>query len=219
MSAEPGLRERKKQRTRQLIAAAAFDLFAARGFDSVTVAEIARNADVSEATVFNYFPTKEDLVYGGLEAFEGALLQAVRDRGPGESITAAFGRFVTDQRGLLTAKEPEAAERLAAVSRIIAGSPALLARERQMFDNYTRSLAGIIAEETGARPDDIEPWVVANALLGAHRALVQYVRRQVLAGRRGPRLARAVRAQGERALAVLERGLAGYPGGRRDATG
>ena len=211
MSTEPGLRERKKQQTRQLIAAKALALFAERGFGGVTVAEVAREANVSEATVFNYFPTKEDLVYSGMEAFEAALLEAIRTRGPGESVPAAFGRFVTEPRGLLAANEPEASQQLATITRIISGSPALLARERQVFDHYTRSLAGLIAEETGARPDDVEPWVVANALMGVHRALVEYVRRQVLAGRRGPRLARAVRSQGEQALAVLEHGLAGYP--------
>src|SRR5881398_1947441 len=99
MSQEPGLRERKKQRTREQIAETARRLFVERGFDRVTVAEIARAADVSEATVFNYFPTKEDLVYWRLETFEEELLEAVRGREPGESFLAAFGRFVLAQRG------------------------------------------------------------------------------------------------------------------------
>jgi AcrR family transcriptional regulator len=217
VSAEPGLRERKKQQTRQLIAATALALFAERGFGGVTVAEVARKADVSEATVFNYFPTKEDLVYSGLQAFEAALLEAIRDRAPGESILTAFGRFVVKVQGLLAAKEPEASRQLATITRIITDSPALLARERQTFDHYTRSLAELIAGETGARPDDVEPWIVANALMGVHRALVEYVRHQVLAGRRGQQIARAVRSQGRRALALLERGLADYPGQGRGA--
>ena len=80
MESELSLRERKKQRTRQLIADTARAMFVERGFDAVAVAEVARAAEVAEATVFNYFPTKEDLVFQGMEAFEAELLDAVRDR-------------------------------------------------------------------------------------------------------------------------------------------
>jgi len=210
MSQEPGLRERKKQQTRLLIAHAARRLFAERGFEAVTVAEVARAAEVSEATVFNYFPTKEDLFYSGLEAFEEELLSTIRQREPGESILAAFGRFVLAPRGLLAARDAEAVERLAAISRVISDSPALLAREQQIFAGYTASLAALIAEETGAEADDVEPWVVANAMMGVHRALVHYTRGQIVAGSRNPRLARQMRAQGKQALASLERGLGDY---------
>src|SRR5437899_8340188 len=109
-----GLRELKKEQTRQLIADTAWRLFADRGFDGVTVAEIAREAEVAEQTVFNYFPTKEDLFYFRLEAFEEELLSAIREREPTESALAAFGRFVLKPRGLLAAQEPNAVERLAA---------------------------------------------------------------------------------------------------------
>src|SRR5436305_2265928 len=104
MSQELGLRERKKQRTRELIEATARRLFAERGFEAVPVAEIARQAEVSEATVFNYFPTKEDLFYSRLEAFEEELLSTIRDRAPGESVISAFSRFVLTLRGLLAAR-------------------------------------------------------------------------------------------------------------------
>ena len=112
MSQPAGLRERKKQQTRRLIADTARRLFAERSFDDVTVAEVARAAEVAEATVFNYFPSKEDLFYSGLEAFEEALLSAVRERQPGESVLAAFGRFVLEPRGLLAARDPDAVEHL-----------------------------------------------------------------------------------------------------------
>jgi AcrR family transcriptional regulator len=214
---EPGLRERKKQRTRQLIADTAWSLFAERGFDAVTVAEVARQADVSEATVFNYFPTKEDLVYGRMEAFEEELLDAIRGRAPDESPVDAFRRFALQPRGLLASRDDAAADQLVTIARVITGSPALLAREAQVFARYTRSLASLLAAETGAADDDVAPWVAANALLGVHRGLVDYVRRQALAGVRNPRLARDVRAQGERALELLERGLHGY-GGSGDVT-
>ena len=98
---EQGLRERKKERTRQLIAETARRLFAERGFAAVTVAEIAREADVAEKTVFNYFPTKEDLFYSRLDAFERELLDAIREREPNETVLDAFGRFLLQPRGVL----------------------------------------------------------------------------------------------------------------------
>src|SRR5262245_54198936 len=214
MSTEPGLRERKKQQTRQAIAAAALDLFTQHGFDAVTVLSIARRAGVYEATVFNYGHTKEDLVFGPLEDYEAALVQAIRERAPGQSVTAAFRDFILRPGGLLAMARPEAGEQLASMNRIIAASPALLARERHIYDRYTRGLAAVLAEERGRAADEVEPWVVAHAVIGVHRSLVEYVRRNVLAGRTGPGLARRVRAQAERALDVLDRGLAGYPGRR-----
>jgi AcrR family transcriptional regulator len=210
MSQGPGLRERKKLQTRQLIAETARRLFAERSFESVTVADVARAADVSEATVFNYFPTKEDLFYSGLEAFEEELLASIREREPGESVVAAFGRFVSQPRGLLAARDPESVERLAAISRVIVESPALLAREQRIFAGYTDSLAALLAEETNADAADVRPWVAANTLMGVHRAVVDHTRRAIVAGARNPQLARRVRAQTRQAIALLEDGLGDY---------
>jgi AcrR family transcriptional regulator len=133
MGAQPGLRERKKQRTRQLIADTAWRLFADRGFDRVTVAEVAREAQVAEATVFNYFPTKEDLFYHRLEAFEAGLVEAVAAREAGEPALAAVRRYLLASDGLLTeaaAGDADALQRLRTVNRVIAASPALQAREQ-----------------------------------------------------------------------------------------
>src|SRR6266496_5443895 len=109
---QPGLRERKKQRTRELIAETARRLFTERGFDGVTIAQIAGAAEVSQQTVFNYFPTKEDLVFWRLEAFEAELLTAIRERAPGEPVLTAFGRFVRAPRGLLAANDAATRARL-----------------------------------------------------------------------------------------------------------
>jgi AcrR family transcriptional regulator len=204
---ELGLRQRKKQRTRELIAETARRLFAERGFERVTIAEVAREADVSEQTVFNYFPTKEDLVYWRLEGFEDELLTAVRERDAGESVLRAFGRFVLRRRGLLAEPDPEARRRLLEITRMITASPALLERERAIFDRYTDSLARLVAEELGPRSDEVLPWVVANALMGIHRALLDYSRRRILAGAPNDRILRELRARGERSLATLEDGL------------
>ena len=210
MSQELGLRERKKQRTRELIAATARDLFIERGFEAVPVAAIARAAEVSEATVFNYFPTKEDLLYSRLEAFEEELLSAVRERQPGESVLAAFVRFLSVPRGLLASENPDVVEQLAAIVRVIAESPSLLAREQQVYARYTASLAALLAEETGGSADDVRPWILAHTLIGVHQALVDYSRDQILTGTRNPELVRRVRRQTRQALDLLAKGLGEY---------
>ena len=208
MNAATGLRERKKEQTRQAIAETARRLFAERGFDAVTVADVARAADVSQGTVFNYFPTKEDLFYGQMEDFEATLVEAVRGRARGESVLAAFRRVMLESSGRLASED--VAEMIASAARLIAASPALRAREREIVARHTGELAALIADETGAGHDDVEPWVVANALMGVQQALRFHVHASVLAGRRGPKLATAVRAQAKRAFTRLERGLGGY---------
>jgi AcrR family transcriptional regulator len=203
---KPGLRERKKEQTRALIADTARRLFAERGFDAVTVAEVARAADVSEKTVFNYFPSKEDLFYSRLEAFEDDLLRAIRDRRAGTSVLAAFRSFLMGRQGVFALDEG-ATEQLRGMTRLITESPALLARERVVFERYEDSLARLIAEETGAQPGDVEPRAVASALLGVHRALIGYVRSRALAGDSAAAIGPDVKKQAKRAFARLEKGL------------
>jgi AcrR family transcriptional regulator len=210
VSTMTGLRERKKEQTRRHIADTARRLFAERGFEHVTVSQVARAAEVSDQTVFNYFPTKEDLVYWRLGSFEDELLAAVRDRAPGESALAAFRRFLLAQRGLLGDADPDATEQLVAFTRMIDASPALQAREAQILNGYTRSLAALLAEQTGAEPGALEPVVVANALVGVHRSLIGYTRARILAGEHGPELAPDVERRAERAFALLEEGLGAY---------
>src|SRR6202034_1021020 len=201
MDEELGLRERKKHKTRQLIAATARELFTRRGFENVNVAEIARAAEVSETTVFNYFPTKEDLVFHGLEAFEDQLLQAVRGRQPGEGVLQAFGRFILQPRGLLADADPASADALVSISRTISSSPSLAAREQQILAGYARSLAALLAEETGASPGDLTSSVVANPLIGIHRPFLDYVRQRIVADPAElPQLARALQADSQAAL-------------------
>ena len=198
-----GLRERKKEQTRRQIADTARRLFAEHGFERVTVAEVARAADVSAQTVFNYFPSKEDLVYWRLGDFEDELLAAIRERPPGEPALAAFKRFILSQRGLLGQADPAAYEHLTALTRTIAESPALQAREQQILEGYTATLAA----ELGG---DITAAVAAAAMIGVHRALIGFTRGHILAGTPQPELQKLVPAEAERAFALLEHGLADY---------
>ena len=208
MATEVGLRERKKQQTRELIADTAHHLFADRGFDAVTVAQIARAANVSEVTVFNYFPTKEDLFFGGMQFFEEKLLDAVRTRAPGESVLEAFRRPVL--AGFPVLADEERIRSIVAGRNLISASPSLEAHEREIVARYTRLLAEQLAEEAGAKPGDVEVMGVASALMGVQRAVTDYVRSSVLAGRRGPKLVAEARSQAVRGFERLEKGLADY---------
>ena len=209
---EMGLRERKKAQTRQLIADTAWRLFADRGFERVTVSEVAREAQVAVATVFNYFPTKEDLFFSRLEAFEAGLVEAVAGRAPGEPALDAFRRQLLGAGGLLAQVETgddRALERLRTVNRVIAASPALQAREQQAFARTADTLAERLAADQPL-PGGLDPQVAANALVGVQRALVDYTRRRVLADEDPARLAADVRALAERAFALLALGLGDY---------
>src|SRR5450631_276019 len=209
------LRERKKQQTRQLIFETASRLFRERGFDAVTVAEVARAADVSDLTVFNYFPTKADLYFGRMEFFEERLLAAVAERPDGEPVLNPFRRLIIDGAAQFSDVN---AERIARAAPAIAASRALQIHEREVVARYARRLADLLARETHTLPSDPVPIAVATAMFGAHRAVVEYVRAEVLAGHRGPALAARVQAQATRVFAVLEAGIADYPPGPRRST-
>jgi AcrR family transcriptional regulator len=203
---------------RDAITGTAMRLFLTRGFDRVTVAEIAREAEVAEQTVFNYFPVKEDLVYWRLESFKDSLLQAMRERPVGESVLSAFRRIVVDQHGLLAEQSPEAREQLVAIGRMITESPALLSRERRVFDGYADALTELLLADEDVTANEVQARVTAQSLVGVHHALVDYVRRRTLSGGGGPGLRDEVRDHAEAAFSLLEHGLENY-GVRRDGSG
>jgi AcrR family transcriptional regulator len=206
--APQGLRERKKERTRRLIADTAQALFRERGFDRVTVAEVAAAAEVSEGTVFNYFPAKEDLFWSGMDVFEARLVEEVAARPEGVTVLDAVRKVVLG--GIPHLADPSRVAVIAAGRSTIHASEALRAREREIVARYTAELADVIAADTRARPRDAEPLAAAAALMGAQRALVAFVHERVAAGESGPKLAAAARAQGRRVFGLLEGGLGGY---------
>lgn len=210
-----GTRKDKTRRTRQLIEECAVALFAEGAYDDVTMVEIARRANVSPATVFNHFATKDALIFHGLERFERGLLDALRHRALQESISQAFRTLVLTMNGSLTSAAPEQIRRLRTVAEIIESSPALLSREQQIYGHYTDLLATLIVEQVAAHGDELQAWVIANALMGVHHALVRHVRNALLADTPPTQIVREVRRQASVAFAQLDRGLAGY--GRREA--
>ena len=203
-----GVRERRRQETRARIVDAAAELFAERGFDSVSVMQIAKRAGVVEKTVFNHFPVKEGLVFDADPPMRAALVDAVRRRPPGESVSAAAGSFMVAAMSRLGA--PDAADGVAEMARVIRGSRTLQIREREILGALTDALAELIAEETGARPGDVEPWLAAHAVLGLYASLLELARDRVLSGLGGPELTSELLRQGQRGLSLLQFGLAGY---------
>src|SRR5256886_8083914 len=100
VNTELGLRERKKQRTRETIAGAARELFAERGYHATTLPEIAEAADVSTRTIFSYFPSKEDILFSDFPIMKEALAQALAERPEGEDALETVRKFILSSHGL-----------------------------------------------------------------------------------------------------------------------
>jgi AcrR family transcriptional regulator len=202
-----GLREFKKLHTRQQIADEAMRLFVLRGFEHVTVADVAAAASVSEKTVFNYFPTKEDLFFDEVPKRETALLETIRGRGPHESILAALRRLQVGECPRLC--NPG----FATFARIIEESPALQAKELEVMAHFARVLADAIQSELDV--DERDARIAAGLLVSVHRQVFRSARKQALAGKHGPAAVRKLRGDLERAYELLEHGLGDLGGASR----
>jgi len=194
-----GLRESKKLLMRQVIADEAMRLFATRGFDHVTVAEVAAAAGVSDKTVFNYFPTKEDLFFDEVPKREAALVEAISGREPGESILSALRRLQTGECGRLCTPG------FAAFARIIEESTALKAKELEVMSRFVHVLTDTLQAELTLKERDAR--IAAGLLVSIHRQLFRGARKQALAGKHGPSATRRLRADLDRAYHLLEHGL------------
>lgn len=156
-----GLRDKKRQQTRDALSQAAIRLFAERGFDAVTVAEVAAEANVSPKTAFNYFPNKEDLVLERRQEIEIELLLDIRQRPPGEAVIATVRRHTLRVAAQMNEVDPE---RRRAFRKVIESSPTIHARLRQLSLTTEQALAQMLVQDTGAGPHDPTPMVVATAL-------------------------------------------------------
>ena len=210
-----GLRERKKRASRDAIAATARRLFAERGFDAVTVAEIAVAADVSEKTVFNYFATKEDLVFAGGESRLTQLQADIAQRPPGASVLDVFR--ANSEAMLDTVAAGETKDSLV-VPRIVRDSPALQERLAAGWEREAATLAAAIAEATGADDDDLVPAVVARTLAWTLITIFRAAFDGLLAGEDPEQLAARLRPQSARAYDQLAAGLGDYGMSDRAAT-
>jgi AcrR family transcriptional regulator len=204
---EEGLRERKKRQTREAIADAAMALFRARGFDAVTIADIARAADVSGKTVFNYFPAKEDLVFREGGERRAALIDAIRNRAAGDSLVAPFRAATMD---FLDRVERDPVDSTLAIPRLVAGSTALRNRLFLGWEEESAVLGPVLAKEVGEPVGALVPVVVARTLAWTHRLTFRAAFTRLMAGEDRRAVASELRTQADRAYDLLELGLGAY---------
>jgi AcrR family transcriptional regulator len=143
-----GLRERRKQETRQAISDIATRMFADRGFEVVTISQVAEAAGVSKMTVTNYFPRKEDLVFNREEMIIGGLAHAVQGRAAGESLLDAVRR---DYARSLAEGDVTTGVSGRSFARMVDASPVLTARLRELLELREQALGDAIAAELGDR--------------------------------------------------------------------
>ncbi|GAB2907701.1 TetR/AcrR family transcriptional regulator [Streptomyces mayteni] len=204
-----GLRERKKRQTRQRIGEAARALFLARGFDNVTIAEVAEAAEVSVNTLYNYVEAKEDLVLPPSELFARRLADFVQERAVGESAARAILSRLRDEvhrrDGRLGLTEG-----FAPVYLMMRAAPTLTARLELLGRQMTAELATVLAEETGTVPDDPLPRLVAHQLGALHALVFSEIGRLISAGQGPDAIAEAVLALLDAAESTLGDPLLGY---------
>ena len=198
----PGLRERRKQETRQAISDIATRMFVARGFDEVTISQVAGAAGVAKMTVTNYFPRKEDLVFDRAEAVIGHLAAVAAARAPGESMLTAVR---LDYAGAVARADVTLGLSSPAFARMIASSPALATREREMLLLRERALGDAMAAETGA--DGPQLRLAAALLASVHRVLYAEARRRSLAGQPRAEICAVLAGAAARAFDLLEPAL------------
>jgi AcrR family transcriptional regulator len=197
-AARPGLRERKKQQTRDTIARVALELFAERGYDQTTLAEIADAADVSTRTIFAYFQSKEDILFCDEPAFLEQLKHALEQRPSGVTTIDALREF------LAGAGAPDDNVRLR--KQIVASNEELRLGERARFARAEQLIAESIALDLGAGPGDIRPSLVAASMTAAFTTM----RDRLEAESGAPISHEQVRALMDQVLVFLRSGLDGF---------
>ncbi|MFE0326401.1 TetR/AcrR family transcriptional regulator [Streptomyces sp. NPDC003753] len=206
MDGKPGLRERKKQRTRTAISEAAITLFLEHGFNQVSVAQVAEAAEVSKRTLFAYFPTKEDLVVHRLADHETEIARVVRARPPGTApLTAVRENFLRGlrERDPFTGlnDHPEVRRLL----RMILDAPSLVARMERFKTGAERALAEALRET--AETPELTARLAAVQIVAVHWALAQDNAERLAYGEPADERYAGAVADAEHAFALLENGL------------
>lgn len=205
---DEGLRERKKRLTRQRISDVATVMFLVHGFDAVTVSDIARLAGVSEKTVFNYFATKESMVFDEVDEGIERLAAALRERARGESPTRAVVRALReDIEHDVQISEDFMHAILPRFLAMLASTPALRAAWLDLHRRFVTVAMEELASLVQVDPSAPEPMIAAHALVGLQDVALLARVRHSQAGLRGREWGDAVLSDVERAARLLDTGL------------
>jgi AcrR family transcriptional regulator len=208
-----GLRERQKKQTRQLISDTATGMFLEDGYDAVRVIDVAAACGVSEKTVYNHFPTKESLILDRFEDMESDI-RSVFGAGGSSSVEAAVEVIVARVEGMLGDwGGPDRSHDLTLIRRfseMIQQTPALRSAQWEMLDRMAHIAAKGIAVRAGLDPDDPEPQIAANAILGLWRVQFGSMARNATGGRPSLEVRNAVIADVRRAAELIDKGLSSF---------
>ena len=160
-----GLRERKKQRTREAIVEAAFELFDERGFDGTTINDIAEKADIAPRTFFSYFPSKDDVVFHDFEEQYEMIAGWLREREPGtNAIDALRAGIETSMDG---EPDPTDMREKRCRNRLVRENDSLAAHGDHLKGRLADVLAEAVAKDLGAQPPELRPRLVGAAFVAA----------------------------------------------------
>lgn len=201
--ADPGLRDLKKTRTRRLIADTAARLFAERGYEQVTVSEIARAAEVAEQTLYNYFPTKEQLVTDREQQIQQRLSGMIRQRPAGTSPAAAIRDFVLEAVSAIRGGPPEMVR--GTLGYLAAISPAVNRLALELTDRQATALAAAIGETSPVAPEIAR--LQGIALSGVFQFIISESGRRAREGQTPAEIADALQPQVENIFTELDRWL------------
>jgi AcrR family transcriptional regulator len=199
---EVGLRERKKQQTRDAIARAATELFARDGFESVTVKQIARAADVSRQTVFNYFATKEEMLFDRDPEVLDALLASIRSRADESLVDAFRGHTTSFWRRIESGGNGDVAP--AAFWRVVQSSPSLRDHAEVVFARHARVVAGALADERALPGDDPSCHALARVLCSINAAILTCGLDRIARGQDAAEVAREMIDEADRAYGLVD---------------
>jgi len=200
---DPGLRERKKARTRQIIAAAAARLFAERGYEQVAVSDVAREAQVSEQTVYNYFQTKDQLVTDRDQLVQDELCRLIRARPADTTPAAAIREFVLDSVDGI--RRIPAEQWRGELGFLAAISPTVHRLTLEMADRQASAVATAIAETDMVPPETAK--LRGIALAGLFQIIITEAGRRTREGQGQTQIADELRPAMEAVLDDLDRWL------------